>query len=155
CQAVGIITINTYKGDAVRRLTGHATGGAGHIVPGRDGEPGDRAAEEGRSTEHKQTHDSILSDGPPSRQTGSPRADCDHGGGLWWASFGRVVASRHPGATACHQDRKKTRYGSHMADRSVLVTGASGGLGGAVVAAFRTAGWRVVAPVRGIAPTRE
>ncbi len=42
-----------------------------------------------------------------------------------------------------------------MADRSVLVTGASGGLGGAVVAAFRTAGWRVVAPVRGIAPPHE
>jgi NAD(P)-dependent dehydrogenase (short-subunit alcohol dehydrogenase family) len=36
-----------------------------------------------------------------------------------------------------------------MADRSVLVTGGTGGLGGAVVDAFRTAGWRVVAPVRG------
>jgi NAD(P)-dependent dehydrogenase (short-subunit alcohol dehydrogenase family) len=36
-----------------------------------------------------------------------------------------------------------------MADRSVLVTGGAGGLGGAVVEAFRTAGWRVVAPVRG------
>jgi NAD(P)-dependent dehydrogenase (short-subunit alcohol dehydrogenase family) len=35
-----------------------------------------------------------------------------------------------------------------MADRSVLVTGASGGLGGAVVDAFRADGWRVVAPVR-------
>jgi len=36
-----------------------------------------------------------------------------------------------------------------MADRSVLITGAAGGLGGAVVEAFRTDGWRVVAPVRG------
>jgi NAD(P)-dependent dehydrogenase (short-subunit alcohol dehydrogenase family) len=36
-----------------------------------------------------------------------------------------------------------------MADRSVLVTGGTGGLGGAVVAAFRTAGWRVVATIRG------
>ncbi len=36
-----------------------------------------------------------------------------------------------------------------MADRSVLVTGGAGGLGGAVIDAFRTDGWRVVAPVRG------
>jgi NAD(P)-dependent dehydrogenase (short-subunit alcohol dehydrogenase family) len=36
-----------------------------------------------------------------------------------------------------------------MADGSVLVTGAAGGLGGAVVAAFRTSGWRVVTPIRG------
>jgi NAD(P)-dependent dehydrogenase (short-subunit alcohol dehydrogenase family) len=35
-----------------------------------------------------------------------------------------------------------------MADRSVLVTGATGGLGGAVVEAFRADGWRVVIPVR-------
>jgi NAD(P)-dependent dehydrogenase (short-subunit alcohol dehydrogenase family) len=35
-----------------------------------------------------------------------------------------------------------------MADRSVLITGASGGLGGAVAEAFRADGWRVVAPVR-------
>jgi NAD(P)-dependent dehydrogenase (short-subunit alcohol dehydrogenase family) len=42
-----------------------------------------------------------------------------------------------------------TRYGARMADRSVLVTGGRGGLGEAVVDAFRTAGWRVVAPVRG------
>ncbi|HEU4422628.1 MAG TPA: SDR family NAD(P)-dependent oxidoreductase [Pilimelia sp.] len=35
-----------------------------------------------------------------------------------------------------------------MPDRSVLVTGATGGLGGAVAAAFVAAGWRVVAPVR-------
>jgi NAD(P)-dependent dehydrogenase (short-subunit alcohol dehydrogenase family) len=35
-----------------------------------------------------------------------------------------------------------------MADRSVLITGASGGLGGAVVNAFRVDGWRVVTPVR-------
>ena len=32
--------------------------------------------------------------------------------------------------------------------RTVLITGAAGGLGGAVVAAFAEAGWRVVAPVR-------
>jgi NAD(P)-dependent dehydrogenase (short-subunit alcohol dehydrogenase family) len=38
-----------------------------------------------------------------------------------------------------------------MADRSVLVTGAAGGLGGAVAEVFRADGWRVVAPVRGIA----
>ncbi|HEX8630812.1 MAG TPA: SDR family NAD(P)-dependent oxidoreductase [Catenuloplanes sp.] len=36
-----------------------------------------------------------------------------------------------------------------MTERTVLVTGAGGGLGGAVVAAFRSAGWRIVAPVRG------
>src|SRR5439155_1404939 len=36
-----------------------------------------------------------------------------------------------------------------MADRSVLVTGAAGGLGVAVAEAFRADGWRVVAPVRG------
>jgi NAD(P)-dependent dehydrogenase (short-subunit alcohol dehydrogenase family) len=45
-----------------------------------------------------------------------------------------------------------TRYRAGMADRSVLVTGGKGGLGEAVVDAFRTAGWRVVAPVRGTAP---
>src|SRR5918993_585672 len=32
--------------------------------------------------------------------------------------------------------------------RTVLITGAGGGLGGAVVAAFAEQGWRVVAPVR-------
>jgi NAD(P)-dependent dehydrogenase (short-subunit alcohol dehydrogenase family) len=36
-----------------------------------------------------------------------------------------------------------------MTDRSVLITGASGGLGGAVAAAFVADGWRVVAPTRG------
>jgi NAD(P)-dependent dehydrogenase (short-subunit alcohol dehydrogenase family) len=35
-----------------------------------------------------------------------------------------------------------------MAERSVLVTGGMGGLGGAVTAAFVEAGWRVVVPVR-------
>ncbi len=45
-----------------------------------------------------------------------------------------------------------TRYGARMADRSVLVTGGTGGLGGAVVDAFLAGGWRVVAPVRGGAP---
>ncbi|QLQ37480.1 SDR family NAD(P)-dependent oxidoreductase [Micromonospora robiginosa] len=35
-----------------------------------------------------------------------------------------------------------------MADRTVLVTGGTGGLGGAVTAAFRADGWRVVVPVR-------
>ena len=35
-----------------------------------------------------------------------------------------------------------------MAERSALITGGSGGLGTAVVAAFVAAGWRVVAPVR-------
>ncbi|NGM13636.1 SDR family NAD(P)-dependent oxidoreductase [Verrucosispora sp. CWR15] len=35
-----------------------------------------------------------------------------------------------------------------MANRSVLVTGATGGLGRAVSAAFSAAGWRVVAPQR-------
>jgi NAD(P)-dependent dehydrogenase (short-subunit alcohol dehydrogenase family) len=38
-----------------------------------------------------------------------------------------------------------------MTDRSVLVTGGSGGLGRAVVDAFRADGWRVVAPIRGTA----
>jgi NAD(P)-dependent dehydrogenase (short-subunit alcohol dehydrogenase family) len=35
-----------------------------------------------------------------------------------------------------------------MAERSVLITGGTGGLGGAVTAAFVDAGWRVVVPVR-------
>ncbi|MFY1687534.1 SDR family NAD(P)-dependent oxidoreductase [Plantactinospora sp. WMMB782] len=35
-----------------------------------------------------------------------------------------------------------------MADRSVLISGGAGGLGGAVSAAFVAAGWRVVVPVR-------
>lgn len=39
-----------------------------------------------------------------------------------------------------------------MAQRSVFVTGAAGGLGGAVVEVFLAAGWRVVAPVRGTGP---
>ncbi|MER7458432.1 SDR family NAD(P)-dependent oxidoreductase [Micromonospora sp. NPDC126480] len=36
-----------------------------------------------------------------------------------------------------------------MADRSVLVTGGTGGLGGAVTTGFAEAGWRVVVPSRG------
>jgi NAD(P)-dependent dehydrogenase (short-subunit alcohol dehydrogenase family) len=36
-----------------------------------------------------------------------------------------------------------------MTDRTVLITGAAGGLGGAVVTAFVAEGWRVVAPTRG------
>ncbi|NJP33067.1 SDR family NAD(P)-dependent oxidoreductase [Micromonospora thermarum] len=39
-----------------------------------------------------------------------------------------------------------------MADRSVLVTGGTGGLGGAVTDAFVEAGWRVVVPSREAAP---
>ncbi|GAA3748811.1 SDR family NAD(P)-dependent oxidoreductase [Plantactinospora mayteni] len=35
-----------------------------------------------------------------------------------------------------------------MADRSVLISGGAGGLGGAVSAAFVASGWRVVVPVR-------
>ncbi|HYN95962.1 MAG TPA: oxidoreductase, partial [Pilimelia sp.] len=35
-----------------------------------------------------------------------------------------------------------------MATRTALVTGGTGGLGGAVAAAFAAAGWRVVLPVR-------
>ncbi|GAB3962366.1 hypothetical protein GCM10027615_00210 [Plantactinospora veratri] len=35
-----------------------------------------------------------------------------------------------------------------MADRTVLVSGGAGGLGGAVTAAFVASGWRVVVPVR-------
>ncbi|MGK5742421.1 SDR family NAD(P)-dependent oxidoreductase [Micromonospora sp. URMC 103] len=46
-----------------------------------------------------------------------------------------------------------------MARRSVLVTGGTGGLGGAVTAAFREAGWRVVVPRRpgptGAAPAAD
>lgn len=37
-------------------------------------------------------------------------------------------------------------------DRSVLITGGTGGLGGAVTAAFVEAGWRVVVPVRSDRP---
>jgi NAD(P)-dependent dehydrogenase (short-subunit alcohol dehydrogenase family) len=40
-----------------------------------------------------------------------------------------------------------TGYRAGMADRSVLITGGTGGLGGAVTAAFVAAGWRVVLPV--------
>jgi NAD(P)-dependent dehydrogenase (short-subunit alcohol dehydrogenase family) len=39
--------------------------------------------------------------------------------------------------------------GAQMGPGSVLVTGATGGLGGAVAARLVEAGWRVVAPVRG------
>jgi NAD(P)-dependent dehydrogenase (short-subunit alcohol dehydrogenase family) len=39
-------------------------------------------------------------------------------------------------------------YVMRMAERSVLITGGTGGLGGAVTAAFLDAGWRVVLPVR-------
>ncbi|MDQ7907833.1 SDR family NAD(P)-dependent oxidoreductase [Phytohabitans sp. ZYX-F-186] len=39
-----------------------------------------------------------------------------------------------------------------MADRTVLITGGTGGLGGAVTAAFRAAGWRTVVPVRNRPP---
>ncbi|MEV4763814.1 SDR family NAD(P)-dependent oxidoreductase [Micromonospora chokoriensis] len=42
-----------------------------------------------------------------------------------------------------------------MVGRSVLVTGGSGGLGGAVVAAFVEAGWRVVVPKRDARPGSE
>ncbi|MFG3707912.1 SDR family NAD(P)-dependent oxidoreductase [Micromonospora sp. NPDC047670] len=42
-----------------------------------------------------------------------------------------------------------------MADRSVLVTGGTGGLGGAVTAAFLDAGWRVVVPGRERSPSME
>ncbi|MFJ6954702.1 oxidoreductase, partial [Micromonospora aurantiaca] len=35
-----------------------------------------------------------------------------------------------------------------MTERTVLVTGGTGGLGGAVTAAFLDAGWRVVVPQR-------
>src|SRR5437016_1017074 len=35
-----------------------------------------------------------------------------------------------------------------MADRSVLITGGTGGLGGAVTSAFVNEGWRVVVPAR-------
>jgi NAD(P)-dependent dehydrogenase (short-subunit alcohol dehydrogenase family) len=39
-----------------------------------------------------------------------------------------------------------------MADRSVLITGGTGGLGRAVTAAFVETGWRVVLPTRGDGP---
>ncbi|GAA4573657.1 SDR family NAD(P)-dependent oxidoreductase [Micromonospora coerulea] len=42
-----------------------------------------------------------------------------------------------------------------MAERSVLVTGGTGGLGGAVTAAFLRAGWRVVVPEREGAATEQ
>lgn len=42
-----------------------------------------------------------------------------------------------------------------MADRSVLVTGGTGGLGAAVAAAFTEAGWRVVVPSRESVPSTE
>jgi NAD(P)-dependent dehydrogenase (short-subunit alcohol dehydrogenase family) len=35
-----------------------------------------------------------------------------------------------------------------MTDRTVLIAGSSGGLGGAVIDVFRADGWRIVAPVR-------
>ncbi|MEU5912666.1 SDR family NAD(P)-dependent oxidoreductase [Micromonospora sp. NPDC047527] len=42
-----------------------------------------------------------------------------------------------------------------MAERSVLVTGGSGGLGGAVTSTFLAAGWRVVVPERQGRPRSE
>ncbi|WP_405429953.1 SDR family NAD(P)-dependent oxidoreductase [Micromonospora sp. NBC_00617] len=42
-----------------------------------------------------------------------------------------------------------------MAERSVVVTGGTGGLGGAVVASFVDAGWRVVVPRRAARPGSE
>ena len=44
-----------------------------------------------------------------------------------------------------------------MADRRVFITGGTGGLGGAVTAAFQEAGWRMVVPVRpaGVAGTAD
>jgi NAD(P)-dependent dehydrogenase (short-subunit alcohol dehydrogenase family) len=39
-------------------------------------------------------------------------------------------------------------YRVAMADRTALITGGTGGLGGAVTAAFVAAGWRAVVPVR-------
>ncbi|MET8364668.1 SDR family NAD(P)-dependent oxidoreductase [Micromonospora sp. NPDC005194] len=42
-----------------------------------------------------------------------------------------------------------------MAERSVVVTGGTGGLGGAVVASFVDAGWRVVVPQRAARPGSE
>ncbi|MFF5181478.1 SDR family NAD(P)-dependent oxidoreductase [Micromonospora sp. NPDC000316] len=42
-----------------------------------------------------------------------------------------------------------------MAERSVLVTGGSGGLGGAVTSTFLAAGWRVVVPERKSRPRSE
>lgn len=41
------------------------------------------------------------------------------------------------------------KYGVGMATETVLITGASGGLGGAVTETFLATGWRVVAAVRG------
>lgn len=42
-----------------------------------------------------------------------------------------------------------------MTDRTVLVTGGTGGLGGAVTAAFVETGWRVVVPVRDGSPRAD
>lgn len=51
-----------------------------------------------------------------------------------------------PGLTG---DPPGARYSDPVTRRTVLVTGATGGLGGAVVEAFAADGWRIVAPVRG------
>ena len=45
-------------------------------------------------------------------------------------------------------DRYRAEGQAGMADRSVLITGGTGGLGRAVTAAFVKTGWRVVLPVR-------
>jgi NAD(P)-dependent dehydrogenase (short-subunit alcohol dehydrogenase family) len=42
-----------------------------------------------------------------------------------------------------------------MTDRTALITGGTGGLGGAVTAAFVAAGWRAVVPVRKDAPASD
>jgi NAD(P)-dependent dehydrogenase (short-subunit alcohol dehydrogenase family) len=42
----------------------------------------------------------------------------------------------------------RTAYGDLMVDRTVLITGGTGGLGTAVTEAFLAGGWRVVVPVR-------
>src|SRR5687768_11830184 len=55
--------------------------------------------------------------------------------------------------TPDHSDVKHT-VTVHDMERSVLVTGGAGGLGGAVLEVLRDQGWRVVAPVRAGAARR-
>lgn len=64
------------------------------------------------------------------------------------AQRGMSATARRPRPAVPAIVRRAIAYRVTMVDRSVLVTGGTGGLGTAVTAAFLDAGWRTVVPVR-------